>query len=261
MSSLINFDFKGNSVRVFYIDDDVWFTAKDIAHNLDYADTRRMTDLVDDEDKMTINPQKMGSASHAESFGDNTFKVSVVNESGLYACIFGSKKPKAKEFKRWVTSEVLPQIRKTGQYSKLSPAEILLKQAEQLLELEKKQGELKEFVGLNQQSIQQLEQQNEELENQIIQETERRNELTEAVNNHDAELTRINRPYGYYYTVMGFANIQNIKITYTEAQKYGRLASRLSDEQQIPKDKVRDQRFGEVGCYSEFILNEIFKLD
>jgi hypothetical protein len=57
----------------------------------------------------------------AESFNSNTFKVSIINESGLYACIFGSHKPQAKEFKRWVTSQVLPTIRKTGTYSTLNP--------------------------------------------------------------------------------------------------------------------------------------------
>ena len=120
MTSLTAFNFNNNQVRVLMIDGEPWFVAKDVAEIFDYADLSKMLNLVDTEDKDVINPKKLDSAILAESFSSNTFKVSIINESGLYACIFGSHKPQAKEFKRWVTSQVLPAIRKSGTYSTLT---------------------------------------------------------------------------------------------------------------------------------------------
>ncbi len=121
MTSLTAFNFNNNQVRILVIDGEPWFVAKDVAEIFDYADLSKMLNLVDAEDKDIINPKKIDSAILAESFNSNTFKVSIINESGLYACIFGSHKPQAKEFKRWVTSQVLPSIRKSGTYSTLNP--------------------------------------------------------------------------------------------------------------------------------------------
>lgn len=121
MTSLTAFNFNNNQVRILMIDGEPWFVAKDVAEIFDYADLSKMLNLVDTEDKDIINPKKIDSAILAESFNSNTFKVSIINESGLYACIFGSHKPQAKEFKRWVTSQVLPSIRKSGTYSTLNP--------------------------------------------------------------------------------------------------------------------------------------------
>jgi prophage antirepressor-like protein len=120
MTTLTAFNFNNNQVRVLMIDGEPWFVAKDVAEIFDYADLSKMLNLVDTEDKDVINPKKLDSANLAESFSSNTFKVSIINESGLYACIFGSHKPQAKEFKRWVTSQVLPAIRKSGTYSTLT---------------------------------------------------------------------------------------------------------------------------------------------
>ena len=116
MSILTQFAFRSNQVRILVLNNEPWFVAKDVAQVLEYVDNRRMLDLVDEEDKQVINPQKIEVAKIAESFSSNTFRVSLINESGLYAVIFGSTKSEAKTFKRWVTSEVLPQIRKTGKY-------------------------------------------------------------------------------------------------------------------------------------------------
>lgn len=117
MSSLTVFNFNSNSVRVISINNEPWFVAKDVASILEYANPTMMTNLVEDEDKQTTNPQKLDSLEMRESFGSSTFKLSIINESGLYACIFGSTKPEAKKFKKWVTSEVLPTLRQTGTYS------------------------------------------------------------------------------------------------------------------------------------------------
>lgn len=95
-------------VRVIEIDNEPWFVGKDIAFILGYGDTdQAIRRHVDSEDKLTR--QFNGS-------GQNR-KMTIINESGLYSLILSSKLPAAKKFKRWVTSVVLPSIRKTGSYS------------------------------------------------------------------------------------------------------------------------------------------------
>ena len=127
------FEFDSKSVRVLAVDGDPWFVAMDIAYVLGYADPAEMTNLVDDEDKQVVNPHKLDNGKYTETFNSNAFRVSIVNESGCYACIFGSTKPNAKAFKRLVTSEILPSIRKTGGYSVAEqPKQIMPTHAEAL---------------------------------------------------------------------------------------------------------------------------------
>lgn len=106
------------NMRTVTIDDETWFVGKDVANALGYERaTKAIQDHVDDDDKDEVPIQ--------DSIG-RMQKTPVINESGLYALIFGSKLESAKRFKHWVTSEVLPTIRKTGGYQKqLSPAEMM----------------------------------------------------------------------------------------------------------------------------------------
>ena len=95
-------------IRAIEIDNEPWFVGKDVAEALGYSNTRdALATHVSDEDKNTvvISDGKRGNPNQT-----------VINESGLYALIFGSKLESAKRFKHWVTSEVLPAIRKTGNY-------------------------------------------------------------------------------------------------------------------------------------------------
>lgn len=109
-------------VRVVERGGEPWFIGKDVAEILGYSNTpKAIRDHVDDEDKL---------AERIVLSGQNR-EVAIINESGLYSLILSSKMPKAKEFKRWVTSEVLPAIRKTGGYiagsEKMSDAELMAK--------------------------------------------------------------------------------------------------------------------------------------
>lgn len=97
-------------IRTVTIDNEIYFVGKDVAEALGYSNTRdALSTHVADEDKNTvvISDGKRGNPNQV-----------VINESGLYALIFGSKLDSAKRFKHWVTSEVLPTIRKTGSYQK-----------------------------------------------------------------------------------------------------------------------------------------------
>lgn len=108
MNELQIFNFENNQVRTVLINDEPYFVGKDVASVLGYERaTKAIQDHVDDEDKDVVPIQ--------DSIG-RMQNTPIINESGVYALVFGSKLPGAKKFKRWVTKEVLPTIRKTGGY-------------------------------------------------------------------------------------------------------------------------------------------------
>ena len=102
----VEFTFKDQTVRSITKDCDPWFVAADVCKALDIKDTSQATDRLDDDEKGACLIRTLGGPQ----------KLLTINESGLYALILRSDKPKAKEFRRWVTHEVLPSIRKTGRY-------------------------------------------------------------------------------------------------------------------------------------------------
>ena len=96
------------SIRTVIIENESWFVGKDVAEVLGYTNpSKALSDHVDTEDK--LNNEKLLSLGQRGGW--------LINESGLYSLILSSKLPSAKKFKRWVTSEVLPAIRKTGSYN------------------------------------------------------------------------------------------------------------------------------------------------
>ena len=102
------FTFTAQSVRVVVIDEAPWFVAADVCEALAIQNVTQAVARLDDDERAMFNIGRQG-------------KASIINESGLYSLIIlGSSKPEAKKFKKWVTSEVLPAIRKTGRY--IAPA-------------------------------------------------------------------------------------------------------------------------------------------
>lgn len=102
-------------IRTVEIDNEPWFVGKDVAVALGYSNTRdALNRHVDNDDKNTVVIPDGNKGNPNQT---------VINESGLYALIFGSKLDSAKRFKHWVTSEVLPTIRKTGSYKPMTIAE------------------------------------------------------------------------------------------------------------------------------------------
>lgn len=109
MQELQTFNFEELPVRTITVNDEPYFVGKDVAEILGYLKpANAIATHVDDEDKTTALIQ--GTGSNYKS------KTIIINESGLYSLIFSSKLESAKRFKRWVTSEVLPSLRKTGSY-------------------------------------------------------------------------------------------------------------------------------------------------
>lgn len=120
------FNFQGQQVRTVTINGEPYFVGKDVAEVLGYqrADNA-IRNHVDDDDKLT----------HQFSASGQKRNMTIINESGLYALILGSKLPQAKEFKRWVTSEVLPTIRKHGAYLTDSKIEEVLLSPDTIINL------------------------------------------------------------------------------------------------------------------------------
>lgn len=107
MSELSVFNFDSQAVRTLTRDGEPWFIAADVCEALDIGNNRDAVGRLDDDDKGVASTDTLGGPQ----------EVTIINESGLYSLIFTSRKPEAKRFKKWVTSEVLPTIRKTGGYS------------------------------------------------------------------------------------------------------------------------------------------------
>lgn len=104
-----NADF--GDIRTVEQDGGIWFVGKDVAEALGYSNpSNAVISHVDDEDKLRTQIKYAGQNR----------EVSIINESGLYSLVLSSKLPSAKAFKRWITSEVIPSIRKTGSYNKPS---------------------------------------------------------------------------------------------------------------------------------------------
>ena len=109
MNELTLFKFENNGIRSLLVNNEPYFVGNDIAKTLGYSNPRdALSKHVDQEDKIPDVAIHDGSQKR---------NMTIINESGVYSLVFGSKLPSAKRFKHWVTSEVLPQLRKTGKYA------------------------------------------------------------------------------------------------------------------------------------------------
>ncbi|MEK0285956.1 phage antirepressor [Caldifermentibacillus hisashii] len=106
MNQLQIFNFNENQVRTVLINNEPWFVAKDVAKILGFDHTPTMTRTLEDDEK----------GVHIIHTPGGEQQMTIINEPGLYSAILKSRKPEAKEFKRWVTHEVIPAIRKHGAY-------------------------------------------------------------------------------------------------------------------------------------------------
>lgn len=121
MNEVQLFNFESHEVRSLLLNNEPWFVGKDVAEALGYSKARNaIATHIDSEDKKDAPIQ--GTLGGVQ-------EMTVINESGLYSLVLSSKLPSAKKFKRWVTSEVLPALRKTGQYqvNELSGQELMAK--------------------------------------------------------------------------------------------------------------------------------------
>ncbi len=105
-----SFSFEGAAVRTITRDGEPWFVAADVCQVLDHGNARQVVSRLDDDEKDVLIMDTLGGRQ----------QMTVINEAGLYLLILlilTSRKPEAKAFKRWITAEVIPAIRKTGSYA------------------------------------------------------------------------------------------------------------------------------------------------
>jgi prophage antirepressor-like protein len=130
------FNYQGSQVRTVIKNGESWFVAKDVCDILKHSNSRVAVDRLDEDEKGVSKVYTPGGIQD----------MTVVNEAGLYSLVLTSNLPEAKAFKRWITHEVIPQIRKTGSYSvqPMSELEILKKSVDMLLEQQKEIASVKE---------------------------------------------------------------------------------------------------------------------
>jgi len=161
------------AVRMLMKDGQPWFVGKDIANILGYADLNKAIAMhVDDEDK------KLNDKT-SSSFGQRG--ATIINESGFYSLVLASKMPNAKKFKRWVTSEVLPSIRKYGMYAMEHTIDNVLNGTEEAEKL---------FIQLKEEKLRTRELENENM--RLAEENDSLAEVVDFINMYDDESDLLN---------------------------------------------------------------------
>jgi len=228
-SNLAVFNFKSSQVRVVFVESETWFIAKDICTVLEVGNVSQALSRLDDDEKGVILNDTPGGKQ----------EMTIVSESGLYSLVLSSRKPEAKAFKKWITSEVLPSIRKTGQFAiatTQTTGDMIVQMA-----LAFKAQEEKLLL----------------LQNKLELESQRTNQIEQLVHQHDGEIDRIFNPDGNYYSIRGYASLKGKSVSLEEAKALGVLASKLSKESGLKIDKLPDPRYGSVNVYSEYVLRKL----
>lgn len=221
---LRSFTFGSQEFRAFMDNGDAWFFATDATKTLGYSNSSQaITDNVDSEDKgyVLFDPR-----SDIPPISDRYIPGStiVINESGLYSLILRSNKPEAREFKRFVTHEVLPTIRKTGSFgtTATTSTQALLMAVQKLVDIETeqvKQADAIKRIEARQDTVEQKQQ---------------------------------------YFTIYGYANYISRHVDNTTAIQLGKRSTTLSKQRNIHIGKEKDTRRGYVNSYHEDILRDVF---
>ena len=216
MNPMTPFNFGEQQVRV--ISDDQgqpWFVAADVCAVLEIKNPSDAIKRLDDDERARFNLALQGDTN-------------LINESGLYSLILRSRKASARTFRKWVTSEVLPAIRRTGAYT-VTPALPVVKNATMQL------------VIAQAMELDRLEQAQQELASRV--------EAVEA---------RVATQDSMFYTVLAYARKTGEFVDNVRASVLGRGATRLSKARNYPMGKAADPRFGVVHTYHTDILQEVF---
>lgn len=153
-TKLQTWNYESSEIRTIEKDGEPWFVGKDVATILEYSNPRKaLADHVDAEDKGVTKCDTLGGVQD----------LTIINESGLYSLVLSSKLPNAKKFKRWVTNEVLPSIRKHGAYMTeqtleraLTSPDFLIELATQLKAEQEQRKQLETTVAVQEQQIAEL---------------------------------------------------------------------------------------------------------
>ena len=220
------------TIRTLSVEGEPWFVAADVCRALEIGDTHKAVGRLDEDEK---------GRSSIPTLGGNQ-EMATVNESGLYALVLGSRKPEAKQFKRWITHEVIPAIRKTGAYSlkPMSQLEIVRYSLDKLIEQE-----------------QQIQAIREEQESLNAEQTAIRDKVDDLETKFESKL---NPTVGMdWYTVTGYASLKNLRVSPNDYSSLGKLATKLSKERGYPMGSAPHPVYGKVHTYHLDILEDAFE--
>ena len=213
------------SVRTVLLNNEPWFCIKDICDILGLTNPTVVTQRLDEDEVTKFN---LGSKVGITNF---------TNESGLYTLILRSDKPEAKPLRKWITSEVIPAIRKTGKYEEkpMTSAQYLLQQAQWMVEAENRMSNI---------------------ENNVI-------GLADSIENNDKSIRRLENNQrrtvtSTHLTVIAYANIKGIKPKSYHAPSIGKKATRMCRERNLMTGTTVDSRYGLINTYPIEVLDEIF---
>lgn len=211
-----------------------WFIAADVCAALEISNVTQAVARLDDDEHMQVIDSTTLCSNEGTKIND---LLNVVSESGLYSLTLSSRKPEAKKFKKWITSEVLPQIRKTGRYAiTLSPAEALHQATALLLEIDRKQRAMEEEQTKTKALVLLAEQKADTA-------NERMDRIETAID---------------HYTIIGHARaFRNESLPLAEAAHRGKLAASYCKKHGIEMGAVPDPRFGTVKTYPHWVIEEV----
>lgn len=227
MSEITPFNFPDTmqTVRTVVRDGEPWWNAADVGAVLELSNIRESLRGLDEDEKSTTTADTPGGAQ----------EMTIISESGLYSLILRSRKPQAKAFKRWITHEVIPAIRKTGSYGvaerESAPGGSLVQQLEMMLEVARGQEQQKLELAA------------------VKAETAILSSKMESVEGKFDE-----------FAVLGYAKLNGYPTDRVTAQKVGKTATRLMRNLGLKPRTRQDATFGEINIYPVKFLEEAFAL-
>ena len=214
------------SVRTVLLNNEVWFCIKDVCDILGLTNPTVVAKRLDEDEKAKFD---LGLKN-----GELT---NFTNESGLYTLILRSDKPEAKPFRKWITSEVIPAIRKTGKYEEkpMTSAQYLLQQAQWMVEAENRMNNIENNVAQTNQSIGNI-----------------KKDITRIEHNERRTIT------SNHLTVITYANMKGIKPNTYNSSVMGRKATKVCRTRGLLTGTVVDSKYGLINTYPLEVLDEIF---
>jgi prophage antirepressor-like protein len=216
------FDFSNSEIRTITTPEgEVYFVASDVCKVLDLENVSKAVSRLDDDEKSILTLSEYG----------RDYEKPIISESGLYSLVLSSRKPEAKAFKKWITSEVLPTLRKTGKFETApkSRLEMIAEAFANMAVLERQQLALEQEQKA----------------------TESRVDVIEAkLETHNAD----------FFSLAGYYGLMKWKwdLTNKNAQSVGKQLKALSETMGYAVLKMRDARFGEINTYHKAVLEQYF---
>lgn len=215
------FDFNGSEIRVFILDGEPWFVARDVATVLGYRDSSNATRILRDREIRT----------HQVSTSAGLRESKLINEQGLYRLVMRSEREEAEVFQDWVTGEVLPSIRKTGGYSVVSGTPSSTEM-------------LRQQVAAQLATIDQM----IEIERKVDAERGERLALAERVDRLEVTHDRV--------AAIGFAALRKIRTDVAYLNRLGRAAAGIARRDGVPVERVHSTIWGEVNAWPLEVWDE-----